>query len=139
MAVPKDHRYVKVILAGVECIRVFEAVHIRYYSVPEQEYLLTVFPASYVPSQSEERLVVDGQCASNADGHPKEPTMTIYSNGTVVREGLCQCKPGFQLNGTICADKFLISVLLYQSTWLEQLREQNHFIRIIIELILSSI
>ena len=115
LAVPKDHSYVRVILAGVECSRIFQEVHIYYNSVPEQKYVLTVFPASSVPSQSEESLIVDGQCAPNSDGRRKKPAMTIYSNGTVVREGLCECKPGFQLNGSICAGRFLISVLLHQS------------------------
>ena len=111
LEVPEDHRYVKVTLVGVECERIFDAVNIYYYSVPQKNYLLTVFPASPVPSQSGERITVDGQCVTNTVENLKKPTMTVFSNGTVLREGLCECKPGFQLNGSICAGRSLISVL----------------------------
>ena len=105
--IPKNDRYVTISLAGNNCNREYQMVSLRYYFVAEQNYLLTVFPASSVPNKSEEKLVVGGKCAANA-GDLNKPTMTIYSNGTIVREGFCECNPGFQLSGSSCEGGSLI-------------------------------
>ena len=111
--VTEGHRYVIMRLNGDDCDRNLIQAEMYYYFVPEQTRLLTVFPASYAPSESEKTLFVDAKCAPNATSL-KKPTMKIYSNGTFVLQGSCECKPGFQKNGRSCSGGFSTLVFFSQ-------------------------
>ena len=101
--VKKGHKYVTIKLKGNNCERKYERTNMYYYSVPEQNIPLTVFDTPLAaPSMSEDRLIVPAKCINNA-GFEDKPTITIYYNGTYEIEGSCECKPGFELNGTNCS------------------------------------
>ena len=104
--VTKGHRYASLGVQGNECKLFLTTVEMYYYFARQQTRLLTVFPASSAPGQLKKTEVIEAQCAPNA-GYLKKPTMKIYSNGTFELQGLCECNPGFELNGTNCSGGLL--------------------------------
>ena len=111
--VREGHKYVIMRLNGDDCDQNLIQAEMYYYFVPKQTRLLTVFPASYAPRKSEKTLFVEANCTPNAN-YLKKPTMKIYYNGTFELRALCECKPGYEINGTSCSGGFFDSVFFNQ-------------------------